>query len=403
MTKRKRKTRKKTKKSFFSLKILFTILLILLFSLLGFGYYLYDKGYLILDFNKSIKQELKEKKEIKKVKDVELISKMKKMLKQKKEKIQKDLDNLDKQRIKDKNTSKKEVPKLEKISAKNEANKTIKTLTNPKKTSLKDANKSAKKEAKIFPSIEDALNSQVATEVEDYVQSTKKKKPEKPKPRVKRAYKGKPKLAIIIDDVSFEFQTKKIKKIPYKVTPSFLPPSKIHPDTPKIAKSFPIYMVHVPMEAIKHAHPEIRTLKKGESYKSIKSTITKIKSQFPRAKYYNNHTGSKFTADKISMQRLLRVLKEENILFIDSKTTADSKAEEVAKNYNMEILARDTFLDNSYKPRAIKKQLKEAVEVAKRHGYAIAICHPHKSTLNVLRYAKPLLKDVDLVYVNELK
>ncbi|MBS9778905.1 MAG: divergent polysaccharide deacetylase family protein, partial [Campylobacteraceae bacterium] len=39
-----------------------------------------------------------------------------------------------------------------------------------------------------------------------------------------------------------------------------------------------------------------------------------------------NHTGSKFTSDKDSMDKLFRALKKRHIRFLDSKTTSKSKA-----------------------------------------------------------------------------
>ncbi len=212
----------------------------------------------------------------------------------------------------------------------------------------------------------------------------------------------KPKLAIIIDDVSFSSQTKGIKKIPYKVTPSFLPRSKIHPHTPKLASSFSVYMVHLPLEAINHPSQESEAFKVGFSYKKIQNEVKKIKADFPRARFYNNHMGSKFTADETSMDRLLRVFKEQNLRFMDSKTIATSKGEKMAKKYGVRFLKRDVFLDNSKKPNDIKRQLKVAIRIAKKYGFAIAICHPYKSTLKVLQNAKPMFNEVELVRVNEL-
>lgn len=63
---------------------------------------------------------------------------------------------------------------------------------------------------------------------------------------------------------------------------------------------------------------------------------------------------------------------------------------------------RDVFLDNSLDKNLIRTQLKEAVMKAKKHGYAIAIGHPHKNTLEVLRDSKELLEGVDLVYLKDL-
>jgi len=50
----------------------------------------------------------------------------------------------------------------------------------------------------------------------------------------------------------------------------------------------------------------------------------------------------------------------------------------------------------------IREQLRQAVTKAKKNGYAIAIGHPHKNTLEVLRDSKDLLEGVDLVYLKDL-
>ncbi len=228
------------------------------------------------------------------------------------------------------------------------------------------------------------------------------KKKEKPVLAIKKTNNKKPKLAIIIDDVAVKTHTRGIKLIPYKVTPSFFPPTASHPHTPNLAKKFPVYMVHVPMEAYKHNSPEPRTLKRGESFKDIDAFIKNINKNFPHAAYYNNHTGSKFTSDIGSMDKLFRSLNSRRIRFLDSKTSPYSKAKKMATKYNMHILVRDVFLDNSSDPRYIKKQLRVAVKIAKKKGYAIAICHPKTNTLKVLKEAKPLLKDVRLVYIDEI-
>ena len=103
-----------------------------------------------------------------------------------------------------------------------------------------------------------------------------------------------------------------------------------------------------------------------------------------------------------AMEKLFFVFKKEHLSFVDSRTTAQTKAPQIAQKYKMELFSRDIFLDNDVNPTAIKKQLEKAISLAKKHGFAIAIGHPHTNTLNVLKHAKPLLKDVKTVYVNEL-
>ena len=211
-----------------------------------------------------------------------------------------------------------------------------------------------------------------------------------------------PKLAIIIDDVAFLHEIRDIKKVPFKITPSFFPPSKRHPDTYKFAKYFKFYMIHLPMEAYKFSRIEENTIKIKDSPKAMERVIKRVRKWFPKAVYINNHTGSKFTSDKKAMKELFYILKKYDFKFLDSKTSPYSKALIVAKEFNETIFSRDIFLDNIANVSYIKNQLRKAVKLAKKRGYAIAIGHPRRATLKALRDAKDILKGVDVVYVNEL-
>jgi uncharacterized protein len=242
------------------------------------------------------------------------------------------------------------------------------------------------------------------SEISDYQKSLEGNSKVVPQKRSQKIYKssGKPKLAIIIDDVSYARQVRLIKQIPYKVTPSFFPATHNHPRTPMLAKQFSFAMVHLPLEAINYAKPEPYTLRINDSFYVIKKRIETIKKEFPSVQYYNNHTGSKFTSNAQAMDKLFRVFQKEHLFFVDSRTTAKTQAPQIAQKYGVELYARDVFLDNDIHPSAIRKQLLKAVSIAKKHGFAIAIGHPHSNTLDVLKHAKPLLKDVQMVYLKEL-
>ncbi|MCD8478404.1 MAG: divergent polysaccharide deacetylase family protein, partial [Sulfurospirillum sp.] len=112
-----------------------------------------------------------------------------------------------------------------------------------------------------------------------------------------------PKLAIIIDDVSFPWQTRMMKEIPYKVTPAFFPPTKGHPETVRLSHEFPFAMVHLPLEAKYYSRPEEDTLNTTDSIEVIEKRIKRIKEWFPHIVYYNNHTGGYFTSDYGAMDR----------------------------------------------------------------------------------------------------
>ncbi len=161
-------------------------------------------------------------------------------------------------------------------------------------------------------------------------------------------------------------------------------------------------MIHLPMEAYKFSRIEENTIKIKDSPKSMERVIKRVREWFPKAVYINNHTGSKFTSDKKAMKELFYILKKYDFKFLDSKTSPYSKALIVAKEFNETIFSRDIFLDNIANVSYIKNQLRKAVKLAKKRGYAIAIGHPRRATLKALRDAKDILKGVDVVYINEL-
>jgi len=212
----------------------------------------------------------------------------------------------------------------------------------------------------------------------------------------------KPKLAIIIDDVSVKSHISAVENLKLPITMSFLPPSELRPNSHTLASKEKFYMVHLPMEAKNFKREEPFTLKVDDSREKISQRIIEIKKLFPRVKYINNHAGSKFTSDEESVKRLIDVLNEQNISFIDSRTIGESKVPSVMKGYKKQYVGRDVFLDHQVDKNYIKSQIKKAIEVAKMHGSAIAIGHPHINTILAIDESKHLFRDVELVLVDKL-
>jgi len=212
----------------------------------------------------------------------------------------------------------------------------------------------------------------------------------------------KPKLAIIIDDVGRLSQVKALNALHLHLTKSFLPPSPIRPNTPRLARSESFYMIHLPMEAMSFSAEEPKTLRITDSQATVNNRIKEIKKLFPKVRYINNHTGSKFTADEKAMNKLIAALNQNHIYFVDSRTTAQTKAPKVLKNFGQKYIARDVFLDHHMEKDYVKAQIKDAIRIAKTHGSAIAIGHPHPNTIAALRESKKLLQEVDLVYINQI-
>jgi len=212
----------------------------------------------------------------------------------------------------------------------------------------------------------------------------------------------KPKLAIILDDVSVKSQVQAIKNLKLPLTMSFLPPSKYRPNSAKLAANEDFYMVHLPMEAMSFTKEEPFTLRVEDSQSKISNRIQKVKELFPNVKYINNHTGSKFTSNERAVNKLIYELKKRDINFVDSRTIADTKVPKVMKNYGLKYIGRDVFLDHHSDKKYVKGQIKEAIRIAKEHGNAIAIGHPHKNTLLAIHESKALFRDVELVLIDRI-
>ncbi|QOY55175.1 divergent polysaccharide deacetylase family protein [Candidatus Sulfurimonas marisnigri] len=277
--------------------------------------------------------------------------------------------------------------KLEAVSAKKDKSSVSSRL---KEVLKKDVKKELEKEPKII------LKSLSASH--EYDGETL---PKAPKRKIK-IVSTKPKLAIIIDDVSVKSHVNAIKSLNLPLTMSFLPPSEFRPNSAILASHEKFYMVHLPMEAKSFTKEEPFTLRVADSQTKISKRIASIRKLFPNVKYINNHTGSKFTSNELAVNKLIYALKKQNINFIDSRTIASTKVPMVMKNYGKKYMARDIFLDHEMEKKYVKKQIKEAIKVAKLHGTAIAIGHPHANTIMALSESKKLFEDVELVLIDRL-
>ena len=214
---------------------------------------------------------------------------------------------------------------------------------------------------------------------------------------------SKPILAILIDDVTRQRQVNKILALPYDITMSFLPPTPTHKKSAIIAQNIKVAMIHLPTEASNRRHEEIDTLHIEDSFAKIDKKIASLRKLYPHIKYINNHTGSKFTQNNQAMNRLVKSLKKHGYYFVDSRTTAKTVIKKYAKKYHLKYLSRNVFLDNTQEKQYIQHQLKQAVKIAKKKGSAIAIGHPYNITIKTIAQSKDILKDVQIVYINELK
>lgn len=116
----------------------------------------------------------------------------------------------------------------------------------------------------------------------------------------------------------------------------------------------------------------------------IEASVRQSLAAMPGVVGVNNHMGSRGTADPRVMRAVLRVVKEQHLLFVDSVTTPRSIAGVLASEMRIPSASREVFLDNEDSAGAIRVQLRRALTRARRTGRAVAIGHASRLTAQVL-------------------
>jgi len=218
---------------------------------------------------------------------------------------------------------------------------------------------------------------------------------------------GAPRLAIILDDFGTDRSVAdSVFALPYPLTLSFLP---FHPNSREIAeeahrRGYQI-MLHLPMQSLGNEMPESQQLHSGMSPPQISEVVGAMLQNVPYVVGVNNHQGSLATTDGPLMADLMAILRERNLFFIDSRTTAATVAYDAAQNARVRCAFRNVpFLDDVEEVSAIRRQLQLALRDAQEKGQAIAIGHPHPETLRALSEFLPQAEaqGVHLVHASEL-
>jgi polysaccharide deacetylase 2 family uncharacterized protein YibQ len=89
----------------------------------------------------------------------------------------------------------------------------------------------------------------------------------------------------------------------------------------------------------------------------------------------NNHMGSAIMENERCLNAVLKAVKEKDIIFVDSKTTAESLGEELCEKNGIFAVERDVFLDSTDDVNEIKSRLEQAGNIALESGFAVAIGH----------------------------
>lgn len=217
-----------------------------------------------------------------------------------------------------------------------------------------------------------------------------------------------PKIVIIIDDMGIDRKaSERAIALPGPLTFSFLPYARGVEEIAAAARNAGgEVMLHLPMEPEGAEDPGPHALYAAMTGSDFVKALDWNLGRFDGYVGVNNHMGSKLTADIAAMKTLLGYLDHKGVFFLDSVTTSGSAVRSAARDLGVRTYARDVFLDaQTGSEDAVRTQLALTERIARETGYAVAIGHPRKETLNVLGpwLTTAPARGFDLVFASDLK
>ncbi len=210
-------------------------------------------------------------------------------------------------------------------------------------------------------------------------------------------------IAIIIDDIGNKRADAEAFALPEKVTFSILPHTRF-------SKQFSTFshhqgrevMLHMPMESLHGEALGDGGLLASMYPEQIESALMQALESVPHAIGVNNHMGSKLTQITLQMNAVMEVLVNNNLYFVDSRTTKFTKAHHIAQQHGVASGQRHVFLDHQANEAFLDKQFEQLIRKARRNGSVIGIAHPYRVSIEFLkRKLAELPDDIELITVSE--
>ncbi|HEB56417.1 MAG TPA: divergent polysaccharide deacetylase family protein [Gammaproteobacteria bacterium] len=215
-------------------------------------------------------------------------------------------------------------------------------------------------------------------------------------------------ISIIIDDLGNQMAAgQQAVKLPGALTYAFLPHLAYSSRLAELAYQHnKEVMLHLPMEADSGKTLGPGGLTQVMNEKQLKDAMRRDINAVPHVRGFNNHMGSLLTKNTRRMTWVMQMaMFRDDLYFVDSRTTRDTVALKEAEKHGIRGAKRDVFLDyEKNNEDIVRQQLKVLIERARKKGTALAIGHPYRDTLKVLKTWLPMLEKqgIKLVSVSTL-
>jgi len=218
-----------------------------------------------------------------------------------------------------------------------------------------------------------------------------------------------PRIALVIDDLGHNFNdtTRGFLDLGVPLTLAILPDRPKSKSVFRAAREREIpTLLHLPMEAAGGGDAGDRAVRVGTSAAEIDALVGRHLGRYESFIGVNNHMGSRATADRATMRALMTALAKRDLVWVDSQTTARSVGRAMGREAGVWSIANDLFLDDGDEgEEQVAANLRRLAAMARRHGLAVGIAHPHATTLAALEAALPRLRaeGFEFVTVAELR
>ena len=210
-------------------------------------------------------------------------------------------------------------------------------------------------------------------------------------------------VAIIIDDIGYDLApVRELLKVDADITFAILPLcSHSREAAEMLHEAHKETLLHLPMEP--NSYPKEKpgngTLFTDMNSEELIFQLERDLASVPYVSGVNNHMGSKFMADEDKLILIFNKLKKKKMFFIDSRTTANTKAFAAAEKVNMQMASRKVFLDNDRDYNEIYKKLLEVTQNSSDVSPVIIIGHPYPETIRAIKDASRVLREKGILVV----
>ena len=217
-----------------------------------------------------------------------------------------------------------------------------------------------------------------------------------------------PVIAIIIDDLGQQRDySLAVTRLPGPVACSVLPHTPWAAQvSAAAATSGKEVLLHLPLQAMETSRlAGIGEISLDNSREELQQILAADLASVPNAVGINNHMGSLITRHPGHMDWLMaEIATYQHLFFVDSYTTAQSIAADMAAEHGIPVTRRNIFLDNEPGEENLKHEYRRLLNIARKQGFAVAIGHPYPETTAFLQQVLPMLPDqgIRLVSVAEL-